>query len=172
MNVLTKNYGIENGERKYLTYLMDGDKPLECIDSSGEPERSGIEMELLNKHGLTIDDLSYMTLEEYYRQELKKDEPLILVFYLSRDLWSDREMVSAYGENVKKYFDSTGDDIRLFFLPTDYEERIECINPVYITDQKDMEKLNKLTDELETLFQVGTDSILDDGSYDEEDITG
>jgi hypothetical protein len=169
MNVLTKNYGIEDGDRKYLTYLMDDGKPLECIDSSGETERAGIEMELLNKHGLTIDNLSYMTLEEYYRQELKKDEPLILVFYLSRDLWSDRAMVTSYGENVKKYFDSTGDDVRLFFLPTDNEERIECINPLYITDQKDMEKLNKLTDELEELFQVGNEPILDDG---EEDVVG
>ena len=54
MNVLTKNYGIENGERKYLTYLLDGDKPLECIDSKGEVERSGIEMELINKNNRTF----------------------------------------------------------------------------------------------------------------------
>jgi len=141
---------------------MDDGKPLECIDSKGEVERSGIEMELLNKHNLTIDDLSYMTLEEYYRQELKKDEPLILVFYLDRGLWQDRQMVATYGENVKKYFDSTGDDVRLFFLPTDNEERIECINPVYITEQKEMEKLNKLTDSLEEMFQVGVESIEED----------
>lgn len=159
MNVLTKNYGIENGERKYLTYLMDDDKPLECIDSKGEVDRSGIEMDLLNKHNLTVDDLKYMTLEEYYRQELKKDEPLILVFYLDRSLWQDRQMVASYGENVKKYFDTTGDDVRLFFLPTDKEERIECINPVYITEESDMVKLNKLTDELEEMFQVGVEPI-------------
>jgi hypothetical protein len=159
MNVLTKNYGIENGERKYLTYLLDGDKPLECIDSKGEVERSGIEMELINKNNLTLENLNYMTLEEYYRQELKKDEPLILVFYLDKDLWLDRQMVATYGENVKKYFDSTNDDVRLFFLPTKNEERIECINPVYITEQKDKDKLNKLTDELEELFQVGVESL-------------
>ena len=100
-----------------------------------------------------------MTLEEYYRQELKKDEPLILVFYLDKDLWLDRQMVATYGENVKKYFDSTNDDVRLFFLPTKNEERIECINPVYITEQKDKDKLNKLTDELEELFQVGVESL-------------
>ena len=39
------------------------------------------------------------------------------------------------------------------------EERIECINPVYITEQKDKDKLNKLTDELEELFQVGVESL-------------
>tara|TARA_B110000211_G_C13761801_1_gene413515 strand:- start:50 stop:562 length:513 start_codon:yes stop_codon:yes gene_type:complete len=163
MNVLTKNYGIENGERKYLTYLLDGDKPLECIDSKGEVERSGIEMDLLNKHDLTLENLTYITLEEYYRQELKKDEPLILVFYLDRGLWEDRQMVATYGENVKKYFDTTGDDVRLFFLPTDKEERIECINPLYITEQKDVQKLNTLTDKLEELFQVGVESIDQEG---------
>lgn len=167
MKVLTKNYGIEKGERKYLTYLLDNDgKPLECKDSTGEVERSGIEMELLNNNNLTVNDLDYMTLEEYYRQELKSDEPLILVFYLDRGLWQDRQMVATYGENVKKYFDSAGDNVRLFFLPTDNEERIECINPIYITDGKEMEKLNKLTDQLENLFQVGVEKF----SQEEDEI--
>jgi hypothetical protein len=87
MKVLTKNYGIEKGERKYLTYLLGDDgKPLECKDSTGEVERSGIEMDLLNDNNLTIDNLDYMSIEEYYRQEIKPDEPLILVFYLDRGM--------------------------------------------------------------------------------------
>jgi hypothetical protein len=160
MKVLTKNYGIEKGERKYLTYLLDEEgKPLECKDSTGETERSGVEMDLLNSNGLTIDDLDYMTLEEYYRQELKADEPLILVFYLAREMFAEQSMMKMYSENVKKHFDQHGDNVRLFFMPTDSEERIECINPVYITDENEMEKLNKLTDEMENLFQVGVESL-------------
>ena len=47
MKVLTKNYGIESGERKYLTYLMDdNNNALECFDTKGEVERSNVEMDL------------------------------------------------------------------------------------------------------------------------------
>ena len=158
MKVLTKNYGIESGERKYLTYLMDdNNKPLECFDTKGEVERSNVEMDLLKNNNLSTDELEYMTLEEYYRQEIKADEPLILVFYLDSGVFAEQDMVKAYSENVKNYFDENGDNVRLFFMPTSGEERITCINPVYITEKTEIEKLNTLTEEVEKLFQVGVD---------------
>ena len=158
MKVLTKNYGIESGERKYLTYLMDdNNQPLECFDTKGEVERSNVEMDLLKNNNLSTDELEYMTLEEYYRQEIKADEPLILVFYLHESNFVNQEAIKVYSENVKNYFDENGDNVRLFFMPTSGEERIECINPVYITEKTEIEKLNKLTEEVEKLFQVGVE---------------
>ena len=158
MKVLTKNYGIESGERKYLTYLMDdNNKPLECFDTKGEVERSNVEMDLLKNNNLSTDELEYMTLEEYYRQEIKTDEPLILVFYLHESNFVNQEAIKLYSENVKNYFDENGDNVRLFFMPTSGEERIECINPVYITEKTEIEKLNTLTEEVEKLFQVGVE---------------
>jgi hypothetical protein len=158
MKVLTKNYGIDNGERKYLTYLMDdNNNALECFDTKGEVERSNVEMDLLKNNNLSTNDLGFMTLEEYYSQELKTDDPLILVFYLDEVNFSQQEMVKSYGENVKKYFDENGDNVRLFFMPTKGEERITCINPSYITDKAEIDKLNELTEKLEEMFQVGVD---------------
>ncbi len=158
MKVLTKNYGIESGERKYLTYLMDdNNKPLECFDTKGEVERSNVEMDLLKNNNLSTDELEYMTLEEYYRQEIKTDEPLILVFYLHESNFVNQEAIKLYSENVKNYFDENGDNVRLFFMPTSGEERITCINPVYITEKTEIEKLNTLTEEVEKLFQVGVE---------------
>ena len=158
MKVLTKNYGLDNGERKYLTYLMDdNNNALECFDTKGEVERSNIEMDLLKNNNLSTDELVYMTLEEYYRQEIKTDEPLILVFYLDAGVFAEQEMVKAYSENVKNYFDENGDNVRLFFMPTEGEERIECINPTYLTDKTEIDKLNELTEKLEEMFQVGVE---------------
>ena len=158
MKVLTKNYGLDNGERKYLTYLMDdNNNALECFDTKGEVERSNIEMDLLKNNKLSTDELDYMTLEEYYRQEIKTDDPLILVFYLDAGVFAEQEMVKAYSENVKNYFDENRDNIRLFFMPTSGEERIECINPTYLTDITEIDKLNALTEEVEKLFQVGVE---------------
>jgi hypothetical protein len=158
MYVLTKNYGIDNGKRKFLIYLMDGDTPLECHDTDNQSEREEIENRLLSQNNLTESDLKYMTLEEYYRQEISKEDPLILVFYLDKQLFSNREMVAAYGESVKKYFDEQNDNVRLFFMPTTTEERIECINPVYIDNKDDHNKLLRLVDEVSQLFQVGVDN--------------
>lgn len=158
MKVLTKNYGIDNGERKYLTYLMDdNDKPLECYDSKGEVDRSNIEVELLNGNNLSTDDLEYVTLEEYYRQDLKPDEPLILVFYLHESNFTNQEMLKTYSQSVKAYFDENGDNVRLFFMRTSGEEKIECINPVYITEKTEIDKLNELTSNLEEMFQIGAE---------------
>ena len=158
MKVLTKNYGLDSGERKYLTYLMDdNNNALECFDTKGEVERSNIEMDLLKNNKLSTDELDYMTLEEYYRQEIKTDEPLILVFYLDAGVFAEQEMVKAYSENVKEYFDENGDNVRLFFMPTTGEERIECINPTYLTDKTEIDKLNELTEKLEEMFQVGVE---------------
>ena len=158
MKVLTKNYGIEDGERKYLTYLMDeNNKPLECFDTNGEVERTKIENELLNKYDLNVDNLEFVTLEEYYRQDVKKDEALILVFYLDQSNFVQQDLLKAYSENVKRYFDDNGDNVRLFFIPTKEQEKIECINPVYLTDRSDIDKLNDLTSKLEEMFQVGVD---------------
>ena len=42
----------------------------------------------------------------------------------------------------KKYLDEKGDNVRLFFMPTTQNERIECINPKYIKDENEIEKLS------------------------------
>jgi hypothetical protein len=137
--------------------MDDNNKPLECFDTKGEVERSNVEMDLLKNNNLSTDELEYMTLEEYYRQEIKADEPLILVFYLHESNFVNQEAIKLYSENVKNYFDENGDNVRLFFMPTSGEERIECINPVYITEKTEIEKLNTLTEEVEKLFQVGVE---------------
>ena len=158
MKVLTKNYGIDSGERKYLTYLISEDNiALECYDTKGEVERSNIEMELLNNNNLSTDDLEYVTLEEYYRQDIKVDEPLILVFYLHESNFTNQEMMKSYSESVKRYFDENGDNVRLFFMRTSGEEKIDCINPSYITDKTEISKLNELTSKLEEMFQIGVE---------------
>ena len=61
----------------------------------------------------------------------------------------DKKLVAAYGENVKKYLDERGDNVRLFFMPTDSEEKIECINPLYVNNKEDYKKIDNLIKNLE-----------------------
>ena len=66
-------------------------------------------------------------------------------------------MIQTYGDSVRKYLEDKGDDVRLFFLPTDDKEGIKCINPVYIDDNNELDKLNDLIEDLNTKFQVGVE---------------
>jgi hypothetical protein len=66
-------------------------------------------------------------------------------------------MISTYGESVRKYLEDKGDDVRLFFLPTDEKEEIKCINPIYIDDNDEIEKLNELIEDISNKFQVGVE---------------
>lgn len=158
MKIVTKNYSLQNGKRSYLIYLLDdNDKSLECFDVVDDDKRLEKEEELSKKYNINTENIDYVSLEEFKTQDINADNPLFLVFYLEQDMFNQREMVQAYGANVKRYLDEKGDNIRLFFMPTKDKERIECINPVYIEDEKEFEKLDTLVKEIENKFQVGVE---------------
>ena len=158
MKIVTKNYSLQNGKRSYLVYLMDqNSKSLECFDLEGDDKRIEKENELSEKYNIDTENITYFSLEEFKSQEHNKETPLFLIFYLDADMFNQREAVQAYGANVKRYLDEKGDNIRLFFMPTKDKERIECINPIYIEDEKEFEKLDALVKEIESKFQVGVE---------------
>ena len=159
MKIVTKNYSLKNGERSYLVYLTDhNNNSLECYDVKGEEVRLSKENELSKKYEISDDNLTYISLEEFKSKEDPTESPLILVFYLDRPSFVEKELVKSYGENVKRYLEEQGDNVRLFFMPTDGEEKIVCINPLYIKDEDEFEKLNTLVHQLEEQFQVGVES--------------
>jgi|SRR5210317_353362 hypothetical protein len=155
MKIVTKNHSLEKGVRGYLVYLMDDNgNALECFEVFGEEERLNKENELSETHNINTDNINFVSLEKF-RVQNRTYSPLILVFYLQKDLFTNREMIATYGENVKQYLENRGDDVRLFFLPTEEQEKIVCVNPVYIEDQNEFDKLNDLIEDLTNKFQVG-----------------
>jgi len=157
MKIVTKNHSLEKGVRGYLVYLMDdNENALECFEVFGEEERLNKENELSETHDINTDNINFVSLEKF-RVQNRTYSPLILVFYLQKDLFSNREMIATYGENVKQYLENRGDDVRLFFLPTEEQEKIVCVNPVYIEDQNEFDKLNDLIEDLTNKFQVGVE---------------
>jgi len=157
MKIVTKNHSLEKGVRGYLVYLMDDNgNALECFEVFGEEERLNKENELSETHNINTDNINFVSLEKF-RVQNRTYSPLILVFYLQKDLFTNREMIATYGENVKQYLENKGDDVRLFFLPTEEQEKIVCVNPVYIEDQNEFDKLNDLIEGLTNKFQVGVE---------------
>lgn len=158
MKIITKNNRLEKGIRHYLVYLVDdNNNPIECVDAIGEEDRTSKENEFSKKYDITTDGIEYVSLEKF-RTENRDYSPLILVFYLDKTIFSNTEMIRTYGENVKNYLEEEkGDNVRIFFMPTEDKEEIKCINPVYIDESDDIKKLNDLISDLEKKFQVGVE---------------
>ena len=157
MKIVTKNHSLEKGIRGYLVYLMDDNgNAIECFEIFGGEERIKKENELSEQYEITHNQIEYVSLEKF-RSQNRNYSPLILVFYLQSELFSDRKTIAMYGETVREYLENRGDDVRLFFLPTDGQERIECINPVYIDDETEYEKLNDMIEDLSNKFQIGVE---------------
>jgi hypothetical protein len=154
MKIISKNHSLINGIRGYLVYLVDDNSnPLNCYEVSGEGERTEIENKLSSTYNLTDKDMEYVSLEQFKSQN-NISNPIILVFYLDMELFKDREMVKMYGENISQYMESRGDDVRLFFIPTDGKEEIKCINPVYVENESELERLDNLIKDISEKFQI------------------
>lgn len=84
----------------------------------------------------------------------QQTNPLILVFYIDRETISNDAIRQQLVASVNHIIEVKKMNALAFFMPTDGEERIECINPAIAT-QEEMDRINKLVTELETQFSVG-----------------
>ncbi len=82
-----------------------------------------------------------------------KQHPLILVFYLDRELLSKPEIRDVFAKSVNEIIERKKLNVVSFFLPTDGEDRIECINPVMVKEA-DMEKINKMVEDISNQFSL------------------
>lgn len=79
--------------------------------------------------------------------------PLVLVFYLDRELLQNQQIATEFTNSVDMMIKQKGYDVMAFFLPTDGEEHIECLNPVHLSEP-DMEHVHKVLDEIATAFDM------------------
>jgi len=100
--------------------------------------------------------------------EINKSYPLILVFYLDRELMANPEIIRPFAEHINNTIAVREANAMAFFLPTDGEERIECINPIQMEPAK-MEKINRMLDQISSSFlDIGQGA--DDGKDDNDNI--
>jgi hypothetical protein len=100
---------------------------------------------------------------------MDKQYPLILVFYLDRELMQNRDIIQPFADSVNEALAKRRANAMAFFLPTDGEERVECINPIMLKEA-DMEEINTMVQDIKKAFSVGDDITSDEGfeSLDDE----
>lgn len=86
---------------------------------------------------------------------INKEHPLIIVFYLNRELMANPQIMGPYAEFVNDTIATREANAIAFFIPTDDVERVECINPIQIEEPK-MKKIMKMLDQIsENFFDIG-----------------
>jgi hypothetical protein len=88
------------------------------------------------------------------KENEEKSYPLVLVFYLDREMMKQKDILQPFASSVNNIINIKKFNAMAFFLPTDGEERIECINPL-IAPKEEMEKIDKLISDIEKTFSIG-----------------
>lgn len=90
--------------------------------------------------------------------------PIILVFYMDRELLASPVM-GQIATSINNAIAQREANAMAFFVPTDGEERIECVNPMMVKEA-DMERINKIVEDLTKNFDIGQGA--DKGKNDED----
>lgn len=96
-------------------------------------------------------------------KNINKNWPLVLVFYMDRALLAS-EVMGQIAASINDAIVEREANAMAFFVPTDGEERIECINPMLV-EPADMERINKIVEDLTKNFDIGQGA--DEGKIDE-----
>jgi hypothetical protein len=113
--------------------------------------------QIVNEYLNTYFDGEEYNINDVVENETTNSHPLILVFYLDRELMSNKEIISPFVESVNRMLHEKQANVLAFFLPTDGEERIDCINPV-ITSESDMSRINTIIDDIKTSFSISSET--------------
>lgn len=92
---------------------------------------------------------------------MEKNYPLILVFYLDAELMKVKEIIQPFAESVNSMLAQKNANAMAFFMPTKDKERVECVNPMVVSEV-DMEKINQMVEDIRKSFSIDEKVNLDD----------
>ena len=85
---------------------------------------------------------------------MEKGYPLMLVFYLDREMMMNPDVIQPFAESVNNALAQREANAMAFFIPTDGEEFIDCINPVQVAEA-DMARINTMVEDIKKNFDIG-----------------
>jgi hypothetical protein len=83
--------------------------------------------------------------------------PMVLVFYLDAELMKNKDIIVPFTQAVDDMLNKKNANALAFFLPTNGEERIECINPIMLKEAE-MGKINTMLEEIKKSFSIGDET--------------
>ena len=161
MKIVVKN--IKDGVFTYLVYLKTDDDILVSAEFATDESLDHIIDDL--KDG--DEDMKVFVEGATTEPKDSNEQPLVLVFYLDSELMGNPEIITPFVDAVNQSIADREANMMAFFLPTNGQERIECINPLLATPEEN-NRITQLIDEISTSFDIGQDRSHDD--YDDVNI--
>jgi hypothetical protein len=84
----------------------------------------------------------------------QKQHPLIIVFYLDADMMRNPNIIGPFSDAINDMLFQKDANALAFFIPTTGEERVECLNPV-VMSEADNEKVSQIIEDIKKNFSVG-----------------
>jgi len=137
MYILVKDKAQDTQES--IVYVMMDDTRIEAKEAISYEHQKEIISEFNKKY--SIDN------------HVKKEVPLVIVFYLDRDMMQNHEMVAAFGKNMEHIIEKKNFNAISIFMPTDTQERVEILNP-QLMDETQKEKTDILIGQLTKEFSL------------------
>lgn len=97
---------------------------------------------------------------------MEQEYPLIIVIYLDRETISNEDIMPILAGQINDTIAQKNANMIAFFLPTDDNERIECINPIQV-EETEMAKIYTIINDLTKNFDIGQGG--DEGKNDNDD---
>lgn len=63
------------------------------------------------------------------------NHPLILAFYLNKEMLNNVELTREYVNSVNDMIAKKEYNVMAFFMPTEGDDRLECLNPLTMTEE-------------------------------------
>jgi hypothetical protein len=141
---------------EYLVYIYHEDTPIYRILEFGE-EALNRRVEDITKF-LTLQGYSdftteRITLENINDKMINNNYPLILSIYLDREIFTQPEMIKSISDGINNLIAEKEANVIAFFMPTDTSERIECLNPLTMSEE-DNKKIESIINDIKTNFPL------------------
>lgn len=85
------------------------------------------------------------------------NHPIVLAFYLNRDMLTNIQLTKEYVDSVNEMIAKKKYNVMAFFMPTDGDDRLECLNPLLMTEELKQEVYPILKD-IQKSFDINLES--------------
>jgi hypothetical protein len=152
MKIVSREILPQDGVKQFIVYLMDNNNNPLKSEICRYDDKELVVSKIKDNYHLT--DNNVVTYDEYLLEKLKATQhPLILVFYINKEDINSKDVMNTYIDTINYALNAKESNALAFFLPTDGEDRVECLNPVQLS-YEDMGKVDRIVNELRTGFNI------------------
>lgn len=151
MNIKIKE--LDSFRESFMVYLRKGEINITGTQINGKDNVHDSVTKLIGEFfvGQTYDDLKYEGKLVYELDTNNKNlnNPMVIVFYVNNDFYCS-DYFPKHQDKIIQYFENNNINVIPFFMNTELESRVECINPILITDEE-YDKVRTIISDLEKL---------------------